>query len=577
MISTLFTRISAGLFDRLSNTAPIDEALIDRTLTGVTSNLPHARRRTLSAHLRGTREILRVWRQPMWVQLGGLFHSIYGTDQYKNNALTTSQRNDLRRLISARAERLAYLFAASRKQDIVAAASDHRAPVRLSDRLTAGHNLVSAEELFGLLILLMANKAEQTAAKDSLPGQWLADLSTLRRLLNKGTGFIPSTIETLDVSLELEAKLIAAYRSAMRILGTGDLQSASRSLDEIEQSFPQLAEPCLWRALIALQDGNYSDAKQLAGQAELRFLLWGTSWDKRLPFHDWVRVAQAIQREDVKPPEFLSSDAAYLALWATDAFGVARFGSLFEEPTGRGTTSGSSRLRAFLQCLGTTKDSTRLNVYPLLDGPSWYNPHEFAITKALEHSFPAIRDEIFALDARAFHSESEKIRRTGYWDVYMLYERGRKNVENCERCPTVTRIVEEHDTVRTLAGLIYVSRMAPQTHVAKHRGPTNMRVRCHLGISVPHGDCAIRVGPEVRGWSEGHCLIFDDYYEHEAWNHTAAERVVLIIDLWRPELTPEEREFLGGLHRYALLQAESLHRYWSANAGITTAKRKEYD
>jgi aspartyl/asparaginyl beta-hydroxylase (cupin superfamily) len=120
--------------------------------------------------------------------------------------------------------------------------------------------------------------------------------------------------------------------------------------------------------------------------------------------------------------------------------------------------------------------------------------------------------------------------------------------------------------MRTVAGLIYVSRMRASTHIHPHRGPTNLRVRCHLGISVPDGDCAIRVGAETRHWRDGECLVFDDTFEHEAWNHTADDRIVLIVDMWHPGLSATEVSLLQGLHGYTHAYARRLNRYWSANA-----------
>jgi aspartyl/asparaginyl beta-hydroxylase (cupin superfamily) len=128
------------------------------------------------------------------------------------------------------------------------------------------------------------------------------------------------------------------------------------------------------------------------------------------------------------------------------------------------------------------------------------------------------------------------------------------------------RGIETHHTVRTLAGLIYVSRMRAGTHIAAHRGPTNLRVRCHLAIEVPEGDCAIRVGEQTRRWREGECLVFDDFFEHEAWNHTDEERIVLIVDLWHPGLSGTEVALLEALHDYTSVHARRLNRYWAANA-----------
>jgi aspartyl/asparaginyl beta-hydroxylase (cupin superfamily) len=66
------------------------------------------------------------------------------------------------------------------------------------------------------------------------------------------------------------------------------------------------------------------------------------------------------------------------------------------------------------------------------------------------------------------------------------------------------------------------------------------RLICHLPLIVPPG-CRFRVGGEVREWEEGKLLIFDDTIEHEAWNDGPEDRVVLIFDIWRPELTEQEK------------------------------------
>ena len=61
-------------------------------------------------------------------------------------------------------------------------------------------------------------------------------------------------------------------------------------------------------------------------------------------------------------------------------------------------------------------------------------------------------------------------------------------------------------------------------------------VRCHLGLRIPaiEEKCWIRVGDEIRYWSEGRCMLFDDTYEHEVENGTEEYRAVLFIDLDRP-------------------------------------------
>ena len=39
---------------------------------------------------------------------------------------------------------------------------------------------------------------------------------------------------------------------------------------------------------------------------------------------------------------------------------------------------------------------------------------------------------------------------------------------------------------------------------------------------------------EIRHWTEGGSLVFDDTYDHEVWNDTDGQRVVLFLDVVRP-------------------------------------------
>ena len=61
-------------------------------------------------------------------------------------------------------------------------------------------------------------------------------------------------------------------------------------------------------------------------------------------------------------------------------------------------------------------------------------------------------------------------------------------------------------------------------------------LRHHLALIIPEPEsaCGIRVGDQVRHWQQGRSLVFDDTYEHEAWNNTEVDRVVLFLDIIRP-------------------------------------------
>ena len=88
----------------------------------------------------------------------------------------------------------------------------------------------------------------------------------------------------------------------------------------------------------------------------------------------------------------------------------------------------------------------------------------------------------------------------------------------------------------------FFSTMAPGTQIAPHYGSCNIKLRLHFPLFVPEcGNSYIRVGHETKTWQEGKMLSFDDTYDHEAGNLGKVDRVILLIDIWHPELELSER------------------------------------
>lgn len=89
---------------------------------------------------------------------------------------------------------------------------------------------------------------------------------------------------------------------------------------------------------------------------------------------------------------------------------------------------------------------------------------------------------------------------------------------------------------------IYFSVLSPQTSIALHQGDTDAYYRVHLGLCIPAGlpECGLEVAGEARAWKNGKCMVFNDIYSHSAWNNTDCERVVLIVDILRPEFRQQQ-------------------------------------
>ncbi|KAK8747948.1 hypothetical protein OTU49_016238, partial [Cherax quadricarinatus] len=190
------------------------------------------------------------------------------------------------------------------------------------------------------------------------------------------------------------------------------------------------------------------------------------------------------------------------------------------------------------------------NVDRLSSQPFWtleQTTYQVSFRK-LEENWKAIRDEGVALLALppqdGFRPESENLQEIGDWKQFELFSRGRKITANCIKAPITCLLIENFPAAAGCKrGQVKFSVMHPHTHVYAHTGPTNCRLRAHLGLVVPDG-LRLRVGTEVTSWQEGKIFIFDDSWEHEVWHEGDSYRLVLIVDVWHPELTEEERNTL---------------------------------
>ncbi|MEA2314922.1 MAG: ornithine lipid ester-linked acyl 2-hydroxylase [Solirubrobacteraceae bacterium] len=123
------------------------------------------------------------------------------------------------------------------------------------------------------------------------------------------------------------------------------------------------------------------------------------------------------------------------------------------------------------------------------------------------------------------------------WKTFFLYGYGFEAKLGVEMCPRTAALMREIPGMSTAM----FSILSPRKHILDHRGPYKGVLRYHLGLIVP-GEaeaCRIRVGEDVRYWEEGASMIFDDTFNHEAWNDTDETRVVLFVDVLRPLPFPE--------------------------------------
>ncbi len=168
----------------------------------------------------------------------------------------------------------------------------------------------------------------------------------------------------------------------------------------------------------------------------------------------------------------------------------------------------------------------------------FYDTSQLEWTKLIEDNYLLIRDEIYAFLELNKHrlipylnkdllSGPDKWKALSFifWDMYIDV--------NAEVIPKTLEVLKG---VPGLTGLS-LSLLEPGAEIKRHRGDTNATVRCHLPLEVPGElpQCGFKVGDDEISWKEGRLIVFNDAAIHEAWNLTEKQRLVLIIDVFRPE------------------------------------------
>ena len=226
-----------------------------------------------------------------------------------------------------------------------------------------------------------------------------------------------------------------------------------------------------------------------------------------------------------------------------------------------------------------------------LDEPQWVDPHQrpkrmlpglrsipvhppetFPWVVELEKAYEAILQEYRGLENDVLHPHPQNLTDKGRWNVAYLYNMAKLDKVNADRCPRTMSALAKFPGAG-IAGQAYFSIMTPGTHVRPHCGPTNKRIRCHLGLTEAR-DCWIRVGDQKLRWTPGRCIVFDDSFEHEVWHDGDTPRAVLIVDFWHPDLTEAERWALS-LMRGRSRSATKYRRRTKALQTFSNLRRRE--
>jgi Tfp pilus assembly protein PilF len=199
--------------------------------------------------------------------------------------------------------------------------------------------------------------------------------------------------------------------------------------------------------------------------------------------------------------------------------------------------------------------------YPRLDQKYFFERALFPWLEAFDASVEEIRAEFqkvheedrgfspyIIFDERLPVNQFRELNNSTRWNAFHLLQHGERVEENASRCPRTMELLATAPQPR-MPGRgpnAMFSLLAPRTTIPPHTGVHNTRLVVHVPLIIPQG-CIYRVGSDMRPWEVGEAWVFDDTIEHEARNDSDELRVILMFDIWRPDLSLHERELLTRL------------------------------
>jgi aspartyl/asparaginyl beta-hydroxylase (cupin superfamily) len=327
-----------------------------------------------------------------------------------------------------------------------------------------------------------------------------------------------------------------------------DLRAEEVALDEVLDMEPRAVRALIMKA----------DCRSAAGDHRVAAALYKKG----------LNIA-ASETENLPPGQSLPPDlVAELRRAETAAAQLdARYADHMEASlTAQGIPPGSRshRFQQSLDILANRKQAFFQNptgfFYPELPHVQFYDRADFDWAPAVEAATDAIREELLAVMSTGIGDFNPYIRpepnQPRYhplfnktdWSALFFIENGKLNEEAIARCPETWKAVQAAPMpwINGWEPTVMFSLLRAKTVIPAHTGTHNTRLICHLPLIVPPG-CGFRVGNQVREWEVGKLIIFDDTVEHEAWNNSDEDRVVLIFCVWRPELSEREKEEISAL------------------------------
>jgi aspartate beta-hydroxylase len=350
------------------------------------------------------------------------------------------------------------------------------------------------------------------------------------------SGDAEKAIRTLASSLDTDPDPRVALVAGEAARQTNDDAMLERAADRLLALDPSLVRPLIWKGDVRARAGDERRAVQFYGTALAR--------------------ADAMPQQPTLAPELKRIRTALRSLHNRLSAYVDRCLSDHGLPPDQRSEriAQSLRILAGQETVDLHLQRPTVHFFPGLPQCAWYDRADFAWAEAIEAQTDAIRVELLAVlaDDTAFKPyiegdnhgparDYQGLLANPAWGAFYFWRDGQPVAENLARCPATAAALAAvpHPTIAGRSPTAMFSLLRPKTHIPGHHGMLNARLIAHLPLIVPEG-CAMRVGGKTRPWRVGELTLFDDSVEHEAWNDSDETRVILLFDVARPELDPDE-------------------------------------
>lgn len=388
-----------------------------------------------------------------------------------------------------------------------------------------------------------------------------------------------------------QARTVGILNQAAEAMGRRDPATARRLLGELG---PDAANP---GSLFLLAQACRMDGDEAAESAAIEqllraqpfhlggLLMKGAALDRNgdsdsamAPYQAAVSVAEQVRQRGEKLPPMLAAEVDRAAQWVGRH--IKERAARIDAALAGGGFGPGHRSERIEEALAILRGDQPIQLqqptsfyFPGLPQRSFYEREEFEWAAAFEAETATIKGELEAMlaaqaeqfepyvaadaDRSGGTAPNAHLAGSTNWSAYHLMKGGEPVEGHAEHFPATLAALDQVPLPRIAgrAPMALFSLLKPGAHIRPHHGLFNFRLICHLPLIVPPG-CTLRVGNQERSWTEGELLIFDDSMEHEARNRSDRQRIILLFEIWRPEISEVDRDALTLLLEAANITAE---------------------